>query len=41
VKDGLPLRNERTVTVKTDTVVGSSTYTEHGRFELTSLVPRA
>jgi hypothetical protein len=41
VKDGMPLRNERTVTVKTNTVVGSSTYTEHGRFELTSLVPRA
>lgn len=41
VKDGLPLRNERTVTVDTDTVVGSSTYTEHGSFALTSLVPRS
>jgi hypothetical protein len=41
VKDGLPLRNERNVTVHTDTVVGSSTYTEHGSFALTSLVPRS
>ncbi len=36
-KDGLPLRNDRDVSVRTDTVVGSSTYTEHGSFELTSL----
>ncbi len=28
VNDGLPLRNERQVTVHTDTVIGSSTYTE-------------
>jgi hypothetical protein len=39
-KDGLPLRNERSQTVHTDTVVGSSTYTEHGSFELTSLQPQ-
>jgi hypothetical protein len=39
-KDGLPLRNERTQTVHTNTVVGSSTYTEHGSFELTSLQPQ-
>jgi hypothetical protein len=39
-RDGLPLRNERTQTVHTNTVVGSSTYTEHGRFELTSLQPQ-
>ena len=35
--DGLPLRNVRDVTVHTDTVVGSSTYTERGSFQLTSL----
>jgi len=40
VKDGLPLRNERTETVHTDTPIGRSTYTEHGDFELTSLVPK-
>ncbi len=40
VNDGLPLRNERQVTVHTDTVIGSSTYTESGSFELTSLVPQ-
>jgi hypothetical protein len=39
-KTGLPLRNERSVVVRTDTVVGSSTYTERGSFELTSLKPR-
>lgn len=39
-KDGLPLRNERVQTVHADTVVGSSTYTERGSFELTSLQPQ-
>ena len=37
--NGLPLRNERAVTVHTDTIIGSSTYTEHGEFHLTSLQP--
>ena len=40
MKDGLPLRNERTQTVHTNTVVGSSTYTEHGSFALMSLQPQ-
>ena len=39
-QNGLPLRNQRDVTVKTDTVVGSSTYTERGSFQLTSLQPQ-
>jgi hypothetical protein len=39
-KDGLPLRNERTQTVHTNTIVGSSTYTEHGSFALTTLQPQ-
>lgn len=39
-KDGMPLRNERDQTVHTDTVIGSSTYTEHGSFQLTSLKPQ-
>ena len=39
VANGLPLRNERKVSVKTDTVVGASTYTETGDFEITSLRP--
>ena len=38
--NGLPLRNVRDVTVHTDTIVGTSTYTERGSFELTSLVPQ-
>jgi hypothetical protein len=38
--DGLPLRNERNQTVRTDTVVGTSTYTERGEFTLTSLQPQ-
>ena len=38
---GLPLRNRRAIRAKTDTIVGSSTYTEVGRFELVSLHPRA
>jgi hypothetical protein len=40
-KDGLPLRNQRDQTVHTDTPIGSSTYTEHGSFELTSLAPQS
>ena len=40
-KDGLPLRNQHSATVRTDTVVGTSTYTEHGSFELTSLQPQS
>jgi len=39
-QDGLPLRNDRDVTVHTDTIIGSSTYTEHGSFELASLRPQ-
>ena len=38
--DGLPLRNVRDATVRTDTVVGTSTYTEHGSFRLLSLRPQ-
>ena len=38
--NGLPLRNVRDVTVHTDTIVGTSTYTEHGDFRLTSLRPQ-
>ena len=38
--DGLPLRNVRTVTVHTDTIVGTSTYTEHGSFQVASLQPQ-
>ena len=38
--DGLPLRNVRDVTVRTNTVVGSSTYTERGSFQVTSLQPQ-
>jgi hypothetical protein len=41
VKDGMPLKNVREQTVRTDTVVGTSTYTERGTFELTSLTPSA
>jgi hypothetical protein len=40
VNDGLPLRNERNVTIRTDTAIGTSTYTEHGSFELTSPKPQ-
>jgi hypothetical protein len=36
---GMPLRNERSLRVETDTPVGHSTYTEDGSFELTSLEP--
>jgi hypothetical protein len=39
-RSGLPLRNDREVTVHTDTVVGSSTYTERGSFRLAALQPQ-
>jgi len=39
-KNGLPLRNVRTDTVHTKTIVGSSTYTEDGTFQLTALRPQ-
>ncbi len=39
-RDGLPLRNRRVVDLDTDTVVGSSKYTERGSFELASLAPQ-
>lgn len=37
--DGLPLRNQRDVTVRTDSIVGTVTYTENGSFEITNLTP--
>jgi hypothetical protein len=39
VDSGLPVRNERAISVATDTPVGASTYTEDGEFRLTSLEP--
>ena len=39
VEDGLPVRNEHRIEVRTDTVVGESTYTETGEFHLVSLEP--
>jgi hypothetical protein len=36
---GLPLRNERDITVRSGSVVGSVTYEEEGSFELESLTP--
>ena len=36
---GLPLRNERHISVDTDTVIGVTTYTEDADFELVSLTP--
>lgn len=38
--DGLPLRNERKVTVDSSSPIGTITYTEEGRFVITSMVPR-
>jgi hypothetical protein len=38
---GMPLRNERSITASTDTVIGEVTYTEQAEFRLTSLTPRA
>ena len=39
VRTGLPIRNERKISVDTDTPVGSSTYTEEGEFHLVSPDP--
>jgi len=39
-QNGLPLRNVRNVRIRTDTIVGASTYTEQGNFQLTSLHPQ-
>jgi hypothetical protein len=39
--NGLPLRNERKITVNTETAIGSVTYTEDGSFTLTSRHQRA
>jgi hypothetical protein len=39
VDSGLPVRNERAISVATDTPVGASTYTEDGGFELAALEP--
>lgn len=39
VEDGMPIRNERTIEVRTATPVGNSTYTETGEFHLVSLEP--
>jgi hypothetical protein len=36
---GMPLRNERTIEVRTDTVIGEVTYTEEAEFHLSSLEP--
>lgn len=37
--DGLPLRNERRIEVRTDTIIGETTYTEVAEFELQSVDP--
>ncbi len=39
VDDGLPLRNERTITVRSGSPIGTVTFTEEGEFMLTSLTP--
>lgn len=39
VDTGLPVRNQREITVATDTPVGASTYTERGEFELAAVDP--
>lgn len=36
---GLPVRNERSITAATDTPIGTTTYTEEGRFSLSSTEP--
>ena len=38
---GLPLRNERSITASTDTVIGEVNYSEDAEFRLTSTAPRA
>ena len=35
----LPLRNEREITVRSDSLIGGVTYTESGSFTLTSMTP--
>lgn len=40
VDDGLPLRNERSITVRSDSPIGTVTFTEEGEFTLTSLAPQ-
>ncbi|MFN8050144.1 MAG: hypothetical protein U0Q22_01780 [Acidimicrobiales bacterium] len=37
--DGLPLRNERHIEVRTDTIIGETVYSEDANFELASTVP--
>jgi len=39
--DALPLRNERRIEVRTDTIIGETTYTEDAEFELQSIEPEA
>lgn len=39
--DGMPLRNERVIEARTDTVIGETTYREDADFELTDLSPAA
>ncbi len=39
IADGLPLRGERTVTIDSDSPVGTVTYTEEGTWSLRSTVP--
>jgi hypothetical protein len=39
-RSGLPLRNRRSIRLRTDTPFGSSTYTENGDFVLRSLTPK-
>jgi hypothetical protein len=38
-RSGLPLRNRRSISVRTNTPFGQSTYTENGEFVLKSLNP--
>jgi hypothetical protein len=39
VETGMPLRNERELAARSDTVIGEISYTEDGEFQLTSLQP--
>lgn len=40
VLDGLPLRTDRHVTVKSPSPIGAVTYTENGTYALASLTPQ-
>jgi hypothetical protein len=40
-ENGMPLRNERAIEVRTDTVIGQVTYTEEAQFHLSSLEPES